>query len=146
MATLKELATNIVKLYRFDGGNFMRWQNIVHFLLVSLQVVYVLNTPRPEEKDNETLAESSKRQKWDTDDEICRGYILNAMSDSLFDIYNYVPTAKELWERLESKYMQEDATSKKFIVSHFNNYKMNDSRPVMEQFHELERILNNFTQ
>ena len=68
------------------------------------------------------------------------------MSDALFDIYNYVPTAKELWKTLESKYMQEDATSKKFIVSRFNNYKMNDSRPVMEQFHELERILNNFTQ
>ena len=66
------------------------------------------------------------------------------MIDSLFDIYNYVSTAKELWERLQSKYMQEDATSKKFIVSRFNNYKMNDSRLVMEQFHELERILNNF--
>ena len=96
MATLKELATSIVKLDRFDGGNFMRWQKRVHFLLVSLQVVYVLNTPRPKEKDNETLTESRKRQKWDTDDEICRGHILNAMSDSLFDIYNYVPTAKEL--------------------------------------------------
>ena len=58
MATLKELATSIVKLDHFDGGNFMRWQKRVHFLLVSLQVVYVLNTPRPEEKDNETLAES----------------------------------------------------------------------------------------
>ena len=68
MATLKELATSIVKLDRFDGGNFMRWQKRVHFLLVSLQVVYVLNIPRPEEKDNETLAESRKRQKWDTDD------------------------------------------------------------------------------
>ena len=56
MATLKELATSIVKLDRFDGGNFMRWQKRVHFLLVSLQVVYVLNTLRPKEKDNETLA------------------------------------------------------------------------------------------
>ena len=96
MATLKELATSIVKLDHFDGGNFMRWQKRVYFLLVSLQVVYVLNTLRSEEKDNETLAESRKRQKWDTDDEIYRGHILNVMSDSLFDIYNYVPTAKEL--------------------------------------------------
>ena len=63
METLKELATSIVKLDRFDGGNFMRWQKRVHFLLVSLQVVYILNTPRPKEKDNETLAESRKRQK-----------------------------------------------------------------------------------
>ena len=56
MATLKELATSIVKLDRFNGGNFMRWQKRVHFLLVSLQVVYVLNILKLEEKDNETLA------------------------------------------------------------------------------------------
>ena len=95
MATLKELATSIVKLDRFDGGNFMRWKKSMHFLLVSLQIVYVLSTLRPEEKDNETLAESRKRQKWDTDYEICKGHIMNAMGDSLFDIYNHVPTAKK---------------------------------------------------
>ena len=61
-------------------------------------------------------------------------------SSICFDIYNYVPTAKEIWKRLESKYMQKDATSKKFIISHFNNYKMHDSRPV-EQLHELKKFL-----
>ena len=65
METLKELATSIVKLDRFDGGNFMRWQKRVYFLLVSLQVVYILNTLRLKEKDNKTLVESRKRQKWD---------------------------------------------------------------------------------
>ena len=54
------------------------------------------------------------------------GHILNAMSNSLFDIYHSVPTAKELWDRLEMKYMQEDATSKKFLVSKFNNFNMVD--------------------
>ena len=42
--------------------------------------------------------------------------------------------------------MREDATSKKFLVSEFNSYVMSDSRSVMEQFHELERILGNFRQ
>nr|GEZ00977.1 zinc finger, CCHC-type [Tanacetum cinerariifolium] len=35
---------------------------------------------------------------------------------------------KELWHQLGSKYMAEDASSKKFFVSNFNNYKMVDSR------------------
>ncbi|GJY23716.1 hypothetical protein Tco_0397374 [Tanacetum coccineum] len=43
-----------------------------------------------------------------------------------------VESAKELWDSLESKYMVEDASSNKFLVSKFNNYKMVDSRPVME--------------
>ncbi|GKC08735.1 hypothetical protein Tco_1000345, partial [Tanacetum coccineum] len=42
--------------------------------------------------------------------------------------------------------MAEDASSKKFLVSNFNNYKMVDSRSVMEQYHELLRILGQFTQ
>ncbi|GJZ80200.1 zinc finger, CCHC-type containing protein, partial [Tanacetum coccineum] len=57
-----------------------------------------------------------------------------------------VESAKELWDSLESKYMAEDASSKKFLVSNFNNYKMIDSRPVMEQFNELLRILGQYTQ
>ena len=103
--TLKDFASNFVKLERFDGGNFISWQKRIHFLLVTLQVVYVLNSPKPVETENETIADTRKRQKWETDDEIYRGHILNAMSDSLFDVYHSVPTAKELWDRLKMKYM-----------------------------------------
>nr|GEX06538.1 zinc finger, CCHC-type [Tanacetum cinerariifolium] len=53
---------------------------------------------------------------------------------------------KELWDSLESKYMAEDSSSKKFLVSNFNNYKIVDSRPVMEQYNELLRILRQYTQ
>jgi len=42
--------------------------------------------------------------------------------------------------------MKEDASSKKFLVSNFNTFKMVDERLVMEQLRELERILNHFTQ
>nr|GEX73419.1 zinc finger, CCHC-type [Tanacetum cinerariifolium] len=68
------------------------------------------------------------------------------MSDSLFDVYTNVESAKELWDSLESKYMAEDSSSKKFFVSNFNNYKMVDSKPVMEQYNELLRILGQYTQ
>nr|GEU41997.1 zinc finger, CCHC-type [Tanacetum cinerariifolium] len=37
------------------------------------------------------------------------------MSDSLFDVYTNVKSAKELWDSLESKYMAEDSSSKKFL-------------------------------
>nr|KAJ0204847.1 hypothetical protein LSAT_V11C500242580 [Lactuca sativa] len=68
------------------------------------------------------------------------------MSDSLFDIYQNFESAKELWDSLESKYMDEDASSKKFLVSNFMGYKMINSRPVMEQYHEMLRILGQFAQ
>jgi len=77
---------------------------------------------------------------------MCRRRILNAMRDSLFDLYYNVKSGNELWEKLETRYMKEDATSKKFLVSNFNTFKMVDEQPVMEKFHELEKILNHFTQ
>nr|GEZ34459.1 hypothetical protein [Tanacetum cinerariifolium] len=49
-------------------------------------------------------------------------------------------------DSLETKYMAEDASSKKFLVCNFNNNKMVNSRPVMEQFNELLRILGQYTQ
>ncbi|CAH9147657.1 unnamed protein product [Cuscuta epithymum] len=140
-ATLRDINTNFQKLEKFEGVEFRRWQKKMHFLLTTLKVVYVLSTLRPPEDDeNEALETSRRRIKWDNDDYICRGHILNGMCDSLFDVYQNVEFAKTLWELLESKYMTEDASSKKFLISNFNSYKMVDSRPVMEQFHEIQRL------
>ncbi|GJS10359.1 zinc finger, CCHC-type containing protein [Tanacetum coccineum] len=116
----------------------------MHFLLTTLKVVYVLTTPMPELLEDDTVKAIRRRAKWENDDYIYRGHILNGMSDHLFDIYQNVESAKELWDSLESKYMVDDASSKKFFVSNFNNYKMVDSRPAMEQFNELLRILKYF--
>nr|GEX92334.1 zinc finger, CCHC-type [Tanacetum cinerariifolium] len=66
--------------------------------------------------------------------------------DSLFDVYINVESAKELCDSLESKYMAGDSSSKKFLASNFNNYKMVDSRLVMEQYNELLRIHRQYTQ
>ncbi|GJZ27029.1 zinc finger, CCHC-type containing protein [Tanacetum coccineum] len=81
------------------------------------EVVYVLTTTMPELMEDDTVEAIRRRAKWENDDYICRGHILN-----------------------------EDACSKKFFVSNFNNYKMVDFRLVMEQFNELLRILGQHTQ
>ena len=136
-STIKEMTTNFGKLDKFQGQDFRRWQKKMHFMLTTLKVVHVLSTPIPESLENESVENMRRRSKWENDDYICRGHILNGMSDPLFDIYQNVESAKELWDCLESKYMAEDSSSKKFLVTDFNNYKMVESRSVMEQFNEL---------
>ncbi|GJZ46655.1 zinc finger, CCHC-type containing protein [Tanacetum coccineum] len=146
-ATMKHMASNFVNLDKFEGVDFKRWQKKMHVLLSSMSVVYVLTTPIPEDGvDNPTMEQVRKRAKWDNDDYVCRGLILNGMSDPLFDIYENVKSFKELWDSLEAKYMAEDASSNKFLVSNFTNYKMTDSRPVFEQYNELLGILRRFPQ
>ncbi|KAL9236243.1 hypothetical protein vseg_010939 [Gypsophila vaccaria] len=146
MSNAKEMTSKFGKLEKFEGVDFRRWQKKMHFLLTTLKVVYVLSTPIPKVADDGPIEEIRKRNKWENDDYICRGHILNGMSDSLFDVYQNVESAKELWNALESKYMAEDASSKKFFVGNFMNYKMLDSKPVMEQYNELLRILGQFAQ
>ena len=146
MASLKELTADFVKLEKFEGGNFLRWQRKMKFLLTTLKVVYVLISPKPEEVEGETMEQIRQRQKWENDDYICTGHILNGLCDALFDVYQDSTSAKDLWDKLEARYMQEDATSKKFLVSRFNNYKMIDGKSIMDQMHEIEHILNNFKQ
>ena len=87
MASLKELTSDFVKLEKFDGGNFLRWQKKMKFLLTTLKVVYVLTTPKPQESEAETMEEIRQRQKWENEDFICAGHILNGLSDVLFDVY-----------------------------------------------------------
>ncbi|GJU19097.1 zinc finger, CCHC-type containing protein [Tanacetum coccineum] len=116
-STVKEMTTNFGKLDKFEGQDFRRWQKKMHFLLTTLKVVYVLTTPMPELLEDDTVEAIRRRAKWENDDYICRGHILNGMSDPLFDIYQNMESAKELWDSLESKYMAEDASSKKFLTS-----------------------------
>ena len=63
----------------------------------------------------------------------------------LFDSYQNYENAKSLWDNLESKYIAEDSSIKKFLVSDFLNYKMVDSRSVMDQYNELLRNFGQFT-
>nr|GEZ54017.1 hypothetical protein [Tanacetum cinerariifolium] len=106
VAAMKHITSNFFKVDKFEGVDFRTWQKKMHFLLSSISVVYVLTTPIFEDGgDDSTMEQIKQRAKWDNDDYVCR-------------------------DLLEAKYMAEDASSKKFLVSNFINYKMTDSRPV----------------
>nr|GEU58566.1 zinc finger, CCHC-type [Tanacetum cinerariifolium] len=67
----------------------------------------------PELMEANTVEAIRRRAKRENDDYICRGHILSCISNSLFDIYQNVESAKELWDSLDSKCMAEDASSER---------------------------------
>ncbi|KAL6345172.1 hypothetical protein AAG906_013656 [Vitis piasezkii] len=73
---------DLVRLDRFDGSNFTRWQD----------------------KENDTPQVVAARKKREEDELICRGHILNALSDRLYDLYTNTNSMREIWEALENKY------------------------------------------
>nr|GEZ74497.1 zinc finger, CCHC-type [Tanacetum cinerariifolium] len=52
---VKDMTKNFVKLDKFEGHDFRRWQKKMHFLLTALEVVYALTTPMPELMEDATL-------------------------------------------------------------------------------------------
>ncbi|GJV82207.1 zinc finger, CCHC-type containing protein [Tanacetum coccineum] len=114
-AAMKHMVANFSKLDKFEGVDFERWQKKMHFLLSTMSVVYVLNIPIPDDGNDATIEQIRKMNKWENDDYVCHGIILNGMFDFLFDIYQNVESGKELWNFLEAKYMADDVSSKKFL-------------------------------
>ncbi|GKA43936.1 zinc finger, CCHC-type containing protein [Tanacetum coccineum] len=79
---VKDMKMNFGKLDKFEGHDFRRWQKKMHFLLKTLKVVYVLTTPMLELVEDATVEAIRIRAKWENDDYICSGHILNEDSSS----------------------------------------------------------------
>ncbi|GJW80273.1 retrovirus-related pol polyprotein from transposon TNT 1-94 [Tanacetum coccineum] len=122
------------------------------FYLTSLHVSYVLTDSEPVDPylvDGENVPTEAQMadyeraaSEWNHNEYNCRNYILNALDDSLYDIYSTFSTAREIWESLEKKYRTQVACSKKFVVGKFLNLKMNDAKPVVKQVEELQIIVH----
>ncbi|KFK26789.1 hypothetical protein AALP_AA8G293700 [Arabis alpina] len=79
---------------------------------------------------------------WRHGDFLCKGYIQSRLVDQLFNVFSNAATSKELWDSLDKKYRSEDVGSQKNVVAKFENYKMVDSRPLMEQVDEVHKLLH----
>ncbi|GJW79898.1 hypothetical protein Tco_0143873 [Tanacetum coccineum] len=146
------LKSHVEKPKKFKGSDFRRWQQKMLFYLTSLHVSYVLTDSEPVDPylvDGQNVPTEAQMadyeraaSQWNHNEYNCRNYILNALDDSLYDIYSTFATAREIWESLEKKYRTQVACSKKFVVGKFLNFKMNDAKPVVKQVEELQIIVH----
>ena len=147
------IKTHVEKPEKFKGSDFRRWQQKMLFYLTTLHVSNVLTDDSPSPPIGTTTAEGTTPpseaqmaehqravETWNTNEYNCRNYILNALDDSLYDIYSTMTTAREIWESLEKKYKTEVACSKKFVIGKFMNFKMVDTKSVLKQVEEIQVI------
>ncbi|XP_059294858.1 uncharacterized protein LOC132047900 [Lycium ferocissimum] len=128
---------------KFSGANFTGWQQRVFFWLTTLGMQKFTNedppVPAADMPDNEKFMIA---EAWKQADFLCKGYILSALEDDLYNVYSAMKASKELWDTLEKKYKTEDACLKKFVVAKFLDYKMIDSKTVGTQVQELQLIFH----
>ena len=106
----------------------------MRFLLTALKIFYILDptlAPLSEPKENDTPQVVVARKKREEDELICRGHILNTLSDRLYDLYTNTYSAREIWEALENKYKAKEEGTKKFLISQYIDFKFFDEKPLL---------------
>uniref|UniRef100_A0A2N9HBR3 CCHC-type domain-containing protein n=1 Tax=Fagus sylvatica TaxID=28930 RepID=A0A2N9HBR3_FAGSY len=116
----KKRNQDFVKLDKFDGSNFICWQDKMKFLLTALKIFYVLDPnlqpiPDPTPEDTEQLKQQRIKRE---EDEL------------------------EIWKALETKYKTEKQGTDKFIIQKYFDFKMMDNVSVLDQMHELQILVH----
>ncbi|XP_070054039.1 uncharacterized protein [Nicotiana tomentosiformis] len=128
---------------KFSGANFKGWQQRVFFWFTTLGMQKYTSeeppVPAADIPDNEKFMIV---EAWKQADFLCKGYILRALENDLYNVYSAMNTSKELLDALEKKYKTEDTCLKKFVVAKFLDYKIMDSKTVGIQVQELQLIFH----
>ncbi|XP_022717833.1 uncharacterized protein LOC111276355 [Durio zibethinus] len=119
------------------------------FLLTALKMFYVLDPnlepiPKPTLEDSDAI--EAIRSKSEEDELVCRGYILNSLSNRLYDLYRNMKTPKEIWTALEHKYMNEKKGMDKFLALKYFEFSITDDKPIMDQVHELQILVSKLSE
>ena len=72
------------------------------FYLTTLNLARFLIEEAPKLKEDERdIQVISAVDAWKHSDFLCRNYVMNALTDSLYNVYTDKKTVKELWESLD---------------------------------------------
>ncbi|KAK5833333.1 hypothetical protein PVK06_017157 [Gossypium arboreum] len=110
--------------------------------MLNLAIFLKDDPPTVKEGEVDEVTAITTVEAWKHSDFMCRNYILNGLSDALYEVYNVKKIAKELLTSLDHKYKSEDVTAKKFLVAKFLNFVMIDSKLVVNQVQKLQLIIH----
>ncbi|OIT27470.1 hypothetical protein A4A49_55589, partial [Nicotiana attenuata] len=115
------------------------------FLLTALKIFYVLDpqfpaVPEPTKEDSDEV--KATRKKREDDELLCRGYILNTVTDRLYDLYQNLKSPREIRTALQNAYENEKRGINKFLSLKYFEFKMVDTKSIMDKIHELQILVS----
>ena len=74
---------------KFNGLNFKRWQHKMLFYLTALNLARFLTKEAPKlNEDERDIQVINVVDAWKHFDFLCRNYVMNALMDSLYNVYS----------------------------------------------------------
>ncbi|XP_062179609.1 uncharacterized protein LOC133884273 isoform X1 [Phragmites australis] len=145
-------SSDAIKPESFDGTGFKRWQARTRLWMMELGLFWVLTEEPPAPQGEAVLDEVERtrldalRARWEKANASALARLLAVLSNRLFDVYVGFGEARKVWTELNDKYAESDNGNESFMVASYLNFRMGDSRSVMEQIHELQLIVRDLGQ
>ncbi|KAM0829713.1 hypothetical protein ACQ4PT_066707 [Festuca glaucescens] len=118
-----------------DGAEgYPRWKESVLLRLRTVRVAHVLFEDPPARDQGDPMPAA---KKWAHDDALCRGHILDALSDRLFPDYVRHATAREVWHTVGRTY---DVDTSEVARRRFNDFQFDEGAPLLEQIAHAEAL------
>ncbi|XP_027170587.1 uncharacterized protein LOC113770572 [Coffea eugenioides] len=115
------------------------------FFLTTLKIAYVLDPSLPEipaPKDDDSDEVKAQHKKREEDELLCKGHIMNTLSDRLHDLYTAVKLLKEIWNALEYKYNTMKQGADKFFIMQYFDFHITENSSLMDRIHDLQVIVS----
>ncbi|KAF8095336.1 hypothetical protein N665_0336s0013, partial [Sinapis alba] len=89
--------SHIEKPFVFRGVDFKRWQQKMLFYLTTLNLAHCLTSEGPELPVEGDIPDEiiKASEAWTQNEFLWKNYILNALDDSLYDVYHIFQTPKQ---------------------------------------------------
>ncbi|KAH0633638.1 hypothetical protein KY284_036424 [Solanum tuberosum] len=105
----------------------------MELFLRRLKLEYVLEKPCPDAPSSEVATDEAT---------LIKERIVKLQDDDYSGHAKICKFAKEIWDTLKAIYLAEEASSTKFLVSNYMEFKMIDDKSISEQVQEFQLIAN----
>jgi len=76
--------------------------------------------------------DDTTKKKLEKDNKLTWSYLLNNMSNPLFDLFVNFKSVKIICTKLDAKYGSDDAGKKKYVIGKQLQFQIADDKPIME--------------
>ncbi|XP_077221972.1 uncharacterized protein LOC143855794 [Tasmannia lanceolata] len=139
---MERIVKDNVHIDKLEGIDLKLWRRKLLFIFHTLDIAYVVDKEPPvvdvTASDDDRKNQQESLDKYNKANFIAREMILNNLSKRLFQVFEDINSAKELWELLDKRYSGTLNVQISTLYSKFNSFQMDENKSISENLEELE--------